>query len=198
MLLTNAPSRPAFRPILVSDPVYLRTATMSDHASWAALREESRAHLIGWEQDWAPEDNSASSFRRRLRHYERQAKRAVSLPLLIFRRNDQTLLGGVTLSNIRYGAARTATIGYWIGHPYTRKGYGAVAVSAVLGHAFESIELNRVEAACQTENSASRSLLMKCGFSKEGLARDYLRINGAWRDHEIFAMTASDFRKSAY
>src|SRR5690606_2261601 len=104
-------------------------------------------------------------------------------------------VGGVTLSNIRYGASRSAQLGYWVGAPYVRRGYGAAAVKALSAHAFETIDLNRLVAACQPGNIASQKLLERCGFTREGLARDYLMINGQWRDHYIYAQTAGDYRR---
>ncbi len=194
MFLTKSPAQPAFDPILVHDPVLLRTAMLADHQEWAALREGSREHLTVWEESWAPIDLSLSSFKRRLRAHERDQRRGGGLPLLVFRRADRVLVGGATLTNIRYGSSHSGILGYWIGAPFVRRGYGAAAVRALLGHAFHAIGLNRIEAACQDGNIASQKLLETCGFRREGVARDYLRINGAWRDHTIFAVTASDFK----
>ena len=67
------------------------------------------------------------------------------------------------------------------------------AVSIILGFAFETIGLHRVEAACLPSNEASRRLLQSVGFRQEGLARAYLRIAGAWRDHLLFALLADEF-----
>ena len=196
MFLIKSPPRSAFDPILVRDPVLLRAGKLSDYPHWATLREESRSHLVLWEEDWAPHELAPAYFKRRLKLSEREMRRGSSLPLFIFRCGDEAMVGGASLSNIRYGASRSAHLGYWVGAPYTRRGYGAAAVRALLEHAFETIELNRVEAACQPENAASMRLLNALGFKQEGLARGYLRINGAWRDHLIFAFTAEDFRKA--
>ncbi|WDI31416.1 GNAT family protein [Hyphococcus flavus] len=192
MFLTKSPSHPAFDPILVRDPVYLRTAKLSDYEQWASLREISREHLIAWEEDWAPDQLSIAVFKRRLASQAKDAKRGGGLSLSVFRRDDRVMVGGVTLTNVRYGASRSGILGYWIGAPYVRLGYGAKAVAAMLDHLFDAISLNRVIAACQPENIASQKLLERCGFKKEGLARDYLKINGAWRDHLIYAVTAAD------
>lgn len=197
MFLIKSPPRPAFDPILVRDPILLRAGRSSDYEQWAALREQSRPHLVKWEEDWAPHELAPVFFKRRLKLSDREMRRGSTLPLFIFRRSDELLLGGATLSNIRYGPSRSAHLGYWIGAPHTRRGYGAAAVRALLDHAFDTLELNRVEAACQPENDASRTLLERLGFKKEGLARSYLKINGAWRDHMIFAFTAEDFRAHA-
>ena len=196
MFLIKSPPRSAFDPILVRDPVLLRPGKLSDYPQWATLREESRSHLVLWEEDWARHELAPAYFKRRLKLSEREMRRGSSLPLFIFRSGDEAMVGGASLSNIRYGASRSAHLGYWIGAPYTRRGYGAAAVRALLDHAFETIELNRVEAACQPENAASMRLLAALGFKQEGLARSYLRINGAWRDHLIFAFTAADYGKA--
>jgi len=193
MFLTSSPSNPAFNPVLVHEPVMLRAAAASDFAEWADLREKSRAHLTRWEEAWTPEQATAASFRRRLRTYDADRRRGGGLFLLAFRRADRAMVGGVTLSNIRYGASRSGLIGYWIGAPFVRQGYGSAAVKALIAHAMEAIALNRLVAACQPENAASQKLLEGCGFTDEGLARDYLKINGAWRDHRIFALTAADY-----
>ncbi len=194
MFQLNTPSRAVFDPVLVRDPVYLRLPAAGDYAPWARLREESRTHLVLWEEDWSPEDLSYSAFRRRLKRIERDARRGGGLSLFVFERETRILVGGTTLTNIRYGAARAGNLGYWVGASHARRGYGAAAVKAVLGHAFDTIGLNRVEAACQPENQASRGLLAKCGFRREGCAKDYLKINGRWRDHDLFAITAQEFR----
>lgn len=196
MFLIKSPPRSAFDPVLVRDPVLLRAGKLSDYPQWATLREESRSHLVLWEEDWAPHELAPAHFKRRLKLSDREMRRGASLPLFIFRTGDEAMVGGASLSNIRYGASRSAHLGYWIGAPYTRRGYGAAAVRALLDHAFETIELNRVEAACQPENAASMRLLHALGFRQEGLARSYLKINGGWRDHLIFSFTAEDFRKA--
>ncbi len=167
---------------------------MGDYGAWADLREESRRHLIAWEDDWAPEALGVSSYKRRLKLFEREIRQGRGVSLFVFLRESRVLVGGVTLTNIRYGAARAGTLGYWIGAPFTRRGYGAAAVKALAVHAIDAIGLNRIEAACQPDNVASEALLLKCGFACEGCARDYLRINGEWRDHDLYALTAADLR----
>ncbi|MGE0409971.1 MAG: GNAT family N-acetyltransferase, partial [Amphiplicatus sp.] len=155
--------------------------------------EDSREHLTRWEPSWPPGSLTPESFRRRLKGYWREMRRGGALPLLIFRCSNNALVGGITLSNIRYGASRSATLGYWVGARYVRRGYARAALAAVLDHAFRQLELNRVEAACQPDNLASRMLLEGAGFAFEGRAQDYLRINDAWRDHLLYAITASAF-----
>jgi ribosomal-protein-alanine N-acetyltransferase len=181
-------------PELEAEGVRLRAATLGDGPAWLALREQSRAHLTQWEPDWLPQDATLQSYKGRMRMQARERRAGAALPLLIFRQSDGALVGGVTLANIRYHASCSAGIGYWIGAPFLRQGYALAAIAAVVDHAFNRMGLNRVEAACQPENEPSRSLLGRVGFREEGLARKYLFINGAWRDHCLFAAISSDWR----
>lgn len=180
-------------PILEHGPVRLRPAAYGDYWAWTSLREKSRSHLTQWEQDWSPDEMTSQAFRLRVKAYWREMKRGAAAPFLVFRRSDEALLGGVTLSGIRYGAACAATVGYWIGSDYLRRGYGRAAMHAALHYAFGRLGLHRVEAACQPANEASRRLLLRCGFRQEGTALGYLKINGLWKDHLLFALTEEDF-----
>lgn len=183
----------AFDPVLVRDPVLLRPPHIRDFDNWVGLRTRSRGHLTRWEDSWTDKDITLSAFRRRLRLWERQRRMAVSLSLFAYCLDNDALIGGVTLSNIRFGASRSGVIGYWIGADFLRRGFGRIVVEETVRHAFDAIGLNRVEAACQAENTASSRLLTGLGFHREGCARGYLRINGAWRDHDIYAVTAQDW-----
>ena len=106
----------------------------------------------------------------------------------MFREDDDALVGGVTLSNIRRGVAQMASLGYWAGEMYAGKGYITAAVRCVVRYAFEDLDMHRVEAACQPDNMASRRVLEKAGFTQEGEAKAYLKINGKWRDHLLFGI----------
>lgn len=179
-------------PLIGAGAIYLRAPEIEDHGAWARLREASRVHLTRWEPDWKNEDATPDAFRLRLKSYDRQFRAHAGAAFHVFERDGDHLVGGVTLSDIRRHAAQSATIGYWIGAAFLRRGYGLAAVRAALGYAFDDLGLNRVEAACQPGNAASRALLLKAGFTEEGHARDYLFINGAWRDHVLFARLARD------
>jgi ribosomal-protein-alanine N-acetyltransferase len=179
-------------PLIAAGAIYLRAPEIEDHAAWARLREASRVHLTRWEPDWESKDATADAFRLRLKSYDRQFRSRAGAAFHVFQRDGDRLIGGVTLSDIRRHAAQSATIGYWIGAAFLRRGHGLAAVEAALGYAFGELGLNRVEAACQPGNAASRALLTKAGFTEEGLAREYLFINGAWRDHVLYARLARD------
>jgi ribosomal-protein-alanine N-acetyltransferase len=91
--------------------------------------------------------------------------------------------------------AETASLGYWVGEPFARRGHMTAALPLVLDFSFDRLRLHRVEAACLPTNVPSRTLLLHTGFSEEGYARRYLLIDGKWQDHLLFAMLREDWRK---
>lgn len=176
---------------LAGEGVRLRPHRAADYAEWAALRSGSRAFLQPWEPTWPLDDLTRAAFRRRLTAYAQDIERCVAYPFLVLRQSDGAMVGGVTVSNVRRGVAQIASLGYWIGEPFARQGHTAAAVGAVTRFCFERLGLHRLEAACIPANAASRGVLLKCGFRQEGMARAYLRINGAWRDHLLFGLLRS-------
>lgn len=84
-----------------------------------------------------------------------------------------------------------------MGEAYAGRGYMTEAVRCLVSFAFETLDLHRIEAACLLDNAASINVLKKSGFHEEGIARRYLEINGAWRDHRLFAILREDYRQAA-
>lgn len=174
--------------------IVLRAPAMSDYDAWAQLRESSRAFLTPWEPTWSSDELTRASFRRRVRYYSRDMREDTGYAMFVFRMADDALLGGVTLSNVRRGVTQAATLGYWIGAPHASRGYMTAAVRALAPIVFDDLRLHRLEAACLADNTASMRLLERTGFQREGFARSYLKINGAWRDHVLYALLDSDPR----
>lgn len=172
--------------------VTLRPPHSGDFAEWAALREASRAFLTPWEPTWPPDDLTRGAFRRRLKRYAEDQRGDLAYAFLIFRSDDNAMVGGLTLANIRRGVAQAGSIGYWIGAPFVRKGYMTAAVRALIPYGFTTLRLHRLEAACIPDNTASIRLLERTAFKREGYARDYLCINGIWQDHLLYARLKDD------
>lgn len=179
-------------PLLRGDGLYLRPAASSDYSSWSRLRAASRAFLEPWEPTWPEDDLTHAAFRRRLRRQEEDIARDEAYAFLIFDQTSDQMLGGVTLGGVRRGVAQAGTLGYWMGAPHAGNGRMTRAVAAVVDFAFSKLRLHRVEAACLPENAPSIALLERNGFKREGYARGYLKIDGAWRDHVLFALLEAD------
>ena len=179
-------------PSIAGEGVYLRAPQMADYSDWALLREQSRNFLTPWEPVWPPDDLTRGAFRRRLKRYAEDQRLDQAYAFLIFRIEDHALIGGLTVANIRRGVAQAASVGYWIGEPFARRGYMTGTVRALVPFAFDQLRLHRIEAACIPGNIASVKLLEKTGFRREGYAREYLCINGVWADHFLYARLKND------
>lgn len=179
-------------PVIRGDGVYLRYPRAADYLAWSKLRGESRDFLTPWEPIWADDELTRGAFRRRIKRYQKETRLDSAYVFFVLRESDDTLLGGCTLSNVRRGVTQCCTLGYWVGQRFARQGYMSKAVKALIPFVFRTLGLHRIEAACLTDNEASRSLLTRCGFSQEGVARRYLLINGRWADHLLFALLKED------
>lgn len=175
---------------IVGDGVTLRMPQMTDYGEWSALREASRDFLKPWEPTWPVDDLTRGAFRRRVRRYSEDLRTDQGYAFIVVRNVDGALVGGLTLANIRRGVAQAASLGYWMGLPFVRRGYMTAAVRAIIPFAFATLRLHRLEAACIPTNAASIRLLENTGFAREGYAREYLCINGIWQDHLLYARLA--------
>ncbi|WP_170473600.1 GNAT family N-acetyltransferase [Ruegeria arenilitoris] len=179
---------------LETERLSLRPPVHSDFNDWAALRRASKDYLTPWEPIWADDHLSRKSFTNRVYWAQRSVASGTAIPLFLFRREDDFLLGAITLDNIRRGPAQAGTLGYWTGQVFARQGYMREAIGAVVHYAFTRLDLSRIEAACLPENKASRGLLESSGFKYEGVAQSYLQISGRWRTHVLYASLRSDRR----
>jgi len=179
---------------LETERMTLRPPQHADYRAWSSLRRESRDFLTPWEPTWAPDHLSRKAFTNRVYWAQRSISNGSAVPLFLIRREDDMLLGAITLDNIRRGPAQAGTTGYWIGQAHARAGYMREAVQAVVHYAFDTLDLSRIESGCLPENKPSRNLLEQCGYKYEGVAQSYLQINGRWRNHVLYANLRHDRR----
>ena len=165
----------------------------SDWSAWAVIRAESREFLVPWEPTWPDDALTKAAFRRRLTRYSDDWTRDRGYAFFIFKRSDNVIIGGITIANVRRGVAQSSSFGYWVGKRYARNGYMTEAVLGACSFAFDQLGQHRVEAACLPNNEASQGVLRKSGFRYEGLAKRYLKINGFWQDHVLFALLRDEF-----
>jgi len=172
----------------------LRPPQIRDFEPWSKLRRTSQAYLTPWEPAWSADHLTSRSFRNRVTWAERSIRQGDAYPLFLIRQADRTLVGGITLSNVRREPAQSGAFGYWVGQGFARQGYMTEALDALKDYAFSILGLSRLEAACLPDNAASRKLLERCGFKYEGVAQAYLQINGRWRNHVLYAALRADRR----
>jgi len=162
----------------------------ADFDNWAALRRENMDYLRPWEPDVSKAGLNRSAYRARLSRLKKLVQQDRAFPFHIFR--EKTLIGACNITHIERGTAQSARLGYWIGEAYTGRGFARAAVRASSEFCFTRLGLHRVEAAVQSDNAASIKVLKAGGFTHEGTARGLLKINGAWRDHDIYARLSGD------
>ncbi len=177
---------------LPSKRTELRMPISNDYGEWSRLRAESRHFLRPWEPSWPRDDLTRMAFRRRLRRYHREIRADEGYAFFVFTRDTNALVGGITLAHVKRGVTQSCSMGYWAGERYAGQGLMGDAVRAIIPFCFETLGLNRIEAATLPHNERSIRLLKRVGFTEEGYARRFLCIDGAWRDHVLFGLVAGD------
>jgi ribosomal-protein-alanine N-acetyltransferase len=104
------------------------------------------------------------------------------------------IVGAVNISQIVWGGFRSAYLGYHGMVTFAGQGFMTEALRLAIGHAFDAVGLHRLEANIQPDNQASLALAQRLGFRKEGVSPGYLRIGGAWCDHERWALRSDEPR----
>ena len=170
----------------------LRPPTPADYDAWADLRAASKPQLTPFEPLWSASELSRAAYKTRMKRYQHEMRSDLGHAFFVFDPLGRTLMGGITLSGVRRGVSQSAFVGYWMGTPFARQGHATAALRRMRDYAFEDLGLHRLEAACMPTNAASLRVLEKVGFMREGLARGYLEIQGAWEDHVLLARLAED------
>jgi [ribosomal protein S5]-alanine N-acetyltransferase len=181
---------------LEEPPTAIRPTAPDDAKTQLALRVANRDHTGPWDpvRDETFYTEAGQRLELDLDQRAWSAGSAYAFAVLDMDAGDR-LIGRVALSNVVRGPWQNATLGYWIDHRAGGRGHASRAVRLVLQYAFEHAGLHRVQPAIIPRNAASLRVAEKVGFRHEGRAERYLKINGVWEDHEIFALTVEDWRR---
>ncbi|MBX7193000.1 MAG: GNAT family N-acetyltransferase [Sandaracinaceae bacterium] len=150
----------------------------------------NEAHLGRWEPARPDDFFTLDGWRKRLEGYRDQALAGASYRFHLFEKSaPHQVIGSIGLSNVIRGVFQCAHLGFGLDARAEGRGLMLEAVNATVEFAFETLELHRIEANHQPQNLRSAALLRRAGFEIQGYARDYLFIDGAWRDHVLTAKT---------
>jgi ribosomal-protein-alanine N-acetyltransferase len=166
--------------------VLIRRPLREDREEFTALMQRSRDFHSPWAT--APTDDD------RFAAYLVDARRADFEAMLLCRTEDGAIVGFFNLSQIVRRRLQSAYLGYAVGAPFAGQGYMREGLELVLRQCFTTLELHRVEANIQPDNTRSLALARGAGFRREGFSPRYLKIGGRWRDHERWAALAEDWR----
>ena len=176
---------------LTSDEITVRPLAASDARAWRDARRRNLAWLRPWDATVPPgADARPSTFGQLVRRLHRQARAGTTYPFAI--EVDGRFAGQVTVNNIVRGSAQFASVGYWLDREYAGRGVMPRAVALVIDHCFTAAGLHRIEIAIRPENSNSLRVVEKLGLREVGYAPKFLHIDGAWRDHRLYAVTVEE------
>ncbi|MEO9247882.1 GNAT family protein [Citricoccus nitrophenolicus] len=176
--------------------IVLRPFRRWDQEEWMSLRSRNRDWLRRWDAT-NPEPHSAlKSYVEMVRVLNRSGRDGTALPwLLCLRtsaRGQPVIVGQLSVSSIVRGSALSASLGYWIDRDRAGAGIVPTAVALATDYCFGTLGLHRMEINIRPENAPSLRVVQKLGFRHEGLRRAFLHIDGDWRDHESYALTAPE------
>jgi ribosomal-protein-alanine N-acetyltransferase len=188
-------AHPGWPAKLTAGPVLLRPPRLRDGRAWSEVRLRNQNWLEPWEPSspfpWG-ERNSSSSWPQLHSALKRAARNGTMLPFMLM--FGGRLAGQMTVSNVVHGVQRSCTIGYWVDGTLAGRGIVPTALALMIDHCFSEVFLHRVEIDIRPENKASLRVVEKLGLRREGYFERYLDIDGAWRDHVGFAITAEELR----
>lgn len=183
-------------------PLILRPVRVSD----AKIRRAVMAANDSWLRPLTATDPDAPARAARANRLVAMARQSPILPYLSVARSRRKagqgtafawvicyggqFAGELTVFNVRWGANRSAEVGYWIDERLAGRGITPTALAMGADHCFKRMGLHRLEAGIQPENAASRRVVEKLGFRNEGIRLGLVHIDGAWRDHICYAITA--------
>ena len=171
--------------------VTLRPLRYSDQAAWRSARERNVTWLAPWDATAPPGASSRpATFRQLVRRLHTMARDGTAYPFAI--EVSGRFVGQVTVNNIVRGSAQFGSLGYWLDREYAGRGVMPRAVALVIDHCFFTAGLHRVEIAIRPENSNSLRVVEKLEIREIGYAPKYLHIDGAWRDHRLYALTKEE------
>ena len=192
--------QPGWPAVLVDGPVLLRPYRRRDAKAWSEVRRADEAWLAPWEPApngglWA-NLNSPAAFRAVYADLRRAAREGSAMPFAVCMRagSVERLVGQLTIGGIVRRAFCSGYAGYWIASGFAGQGIIPTALALAVDHAFALGGLHRIEVNIRPENAPSRRVVEKLGFREEAYHQRYLHIDGAWRDHVGYAITAEELR----
>jgi ribosomal-protein-alanine N-acetyltransferase len=173
--------------------VQLRPPRYRDARAWSEVRLRNETWLKTWEASSAytwEERHAPGAWAPLLSALRRGARAGTMLPFVIT--YGGRLVGQINVSNVVRGALRSCSVGYWVDSAVAGRGVMPTSLALVIDHCFREVGLHRVEVDIRPENAASLRVVAKLGLRREGYYERFLDIDGGWRDHVAFAVTAEE------
>lgn len=182
---------------LTHDAVRLRPLRQRDEFAWERIRRRAGDWFTPWDSTRPPGAIEPSpTFAQLVAQLRRRARRGQALPWAVeyvpAGARRAVFVGQVTVSGITHGSACWAQVGYWIDPKFAGRGIIPTAVAMAVDYCFDVLGLHRIEIAIRPENANSLAVVRKLGFRYEGRRERYMHVDGDWRDHDVFVLTAEE------
>ncbi|MFV0452657.1 MAG: GNAT family N-acetyltransferase [Propioniciclava sp.] len=183
--------------ILRHETVVLRPFRLRDEKPWQELRGRNAGWTLPWDATRPPESaEPGQSFVDMVRAGNADGRAGRALPWAIaleLPTGQQRLVGQMTISGIAGGSARWGMAGYWVSADVAGRGIAPTALALAADHMFGPMRrLHRLEVAIRPENHKSIRVVEKLGLRREGIRPGYMHVNGAWRDHVVYAIHSDE------
>ncbi|MES1212009.1 MAG: GNAT family protein [Leifsonia sp.] len=176
-------------PTLRDGPVTIRPIRLRDARALEQQLISNRSWLRTWEAT-NPHGPVGFDSRASIRSLLANWRSGFGVPFAI--EYEGEFAGQLNVSGLSYGSLSSASIGYWVAERFAGRNVTPTAVALATDHCLFSIGLHRMEICIRPENAPSLRVVEKLGFRYEGLRRRFIHINGDWRDHFCFALTAEE------
>ncbi|MBL4590285.1 MAG: GNAT family N-acetyltransferase [Alphaproteobacteria bacterium] len=179
---------------LTTERLIIRAPNISHQKDWVDVRTQNKDRLQPYEPLWSENWSTAEGYRARLAYQNKEWREDRGYFFLLFRRDDQSLIGGMNVNNVIRGSAQFASLGYWIDEAHEGQGFMSEAMDSTLAFCFDILKLQRVHAAILPDNTRSQKLLERFHFIKEGMSPKFAEINGTREDHDLYGVNFPEDR----
>ncbi|RXJ73736.1 30S ribosomal protein S5 alanine N-acetyltransferase [Veronia nyctiphanis] len=180
-------------PLVRTDELNIGTISLSDVAAITAYFQQNRVFLEPWEPKRNESFFTYDGWERRVTQLVELAHHKMCYYFLIRENGDPDIKGLITYSNVSMYPSFSAVVGYSLAENAQGKGIMKRSLKATNDMMFERVNLHRISAAYMPHNIKSQAVLESAGFEREGLAKNYLMINGKWQDHVLMSITNPDW-----
>jgi ribosomal-protein-alanine N-acetyltransferase len=177
------------RSLIETERLSLGLPEPADAAAIVAYYRDNRAHLEPWSPTWPAGFFTEDFWREQARSARQDFRAGTAVRMIVaLRAEPRVVIGNLSLTQVVRGPAHHCVIGYSLAEAAQGQGYMMEAVSGAVAYAFDDLRLHRVMAGYMPHNRRSAAVLRRAGFTVEGYARDYIRIDGQWEDHILTAI----------
>ena len=178
-----------------TERLLVRCSAETDVPALLRFFDENREHMGPWEPPRPPDFHTHEFWRVQVGRHRRAFDAGAAVMLFLFPHEDPSeVIGQISYTSIVRGPADMCMLGYALAHKAQGQGYMYEALQASNEYVFKQLNIHRVMANFMPHNVRSNAVLRRLGFTVEGYARDYLYVNGAWRDHVLTSLTNHDWK----